>query len=103
MQGRVTLATQTAPLKALLMLIRLDKLPKRWKGWRARKRALGSHRAEDANRVGVGSDWLAQHVDRREKLSKELIDAPLKVRLDVPVDLLANLLDDAFALAAQSS
>jgi hypothetical protein len=32
-------------MEAVLMLMRLDKLLKRWKGWRARKRAFGSHRA----------------------------------------------------------
>ena len=50
----------------------------------------------------LASAGLAEDVNRREKLSEELIDEPVKVRLDVGVDVLARLLDDAIAQPPES-
>ncbi len=41
----------------------------------------------------------AEHVDRRQELSQELIDEPMEIGLDVQVDLLTGVLDDAVAPA----
>ena len=43
-----------------------------------------------------------QHVNDREQLSEELENLPMKVRLDVRVDVCARLVDDVVALASES-
>jgi len=42
-----------------------------------------------------------EHVARREELPEELVDEPVEIRLDVPVDVLARPLDDAVASAPE--
>lgn len=78
-------------------------LDQRWDGWLLRGYfpSRGDRRCGLRRSAAHGSGGLAKYVERRNELAEELVHEPVKIRFDVPVDVLAGLLDDLVSLAAE--